>query len=359
MIGQSSVAAGFARALIDLAVSKGADEAALTRRAGLVAADLDDPDGRIPFARYVALMRAGQELAGDPALALHFGEAFDITQLSIVGLMGQACDTVADAFALLGRFTRLAADVELEEEAKGQRLVLKRIRGALWLIDMRKNPNDFPELTESSFARMLSSGRRLSDRPFVKEVHVTHKAPAYRDEYRRIFGVPVIFESDRNALLMTNDDWMGQKTPLPSRYVYEVLKERAETLLQDLDGMTTLRGRVEALLAPILHGGEARMTAIAGRMGISRPTLFRRLKAEGTNFEAVRDGLRRRLATDYLSRRGLSVSETAYLLGFSDPAAFSRAFKRWTGRSPRSARSRPDVPAEGRRGAIHYKKSNS
>ena len=335
-----SVAAGFARALVDLAVSEGADAAELCRRSGLEAADLGNPDGRIPLARYKALMRAGQALTGDPALALHFGEAFDITQLSIVGLMGQACDTVADAFALLGRFTRLAADVALEEEAEGQRLVLKRVGGKLWLFDMRKNPNAVPELTESSFARMLNSGRRVSDRAFVKAVHVTHEAPAYRDEYERIFGVPVTFGSDRNALLMTDDDWMAMKAPLPSPYVFEVLKERAEALLEDLDRVKTVRGRVEALLAPILHGGEANMAAVARRMGISRPTLFRRLKAEGTNFEAVLEALRRRLADDYLARRGLSVSETSYLLGFSDPAAFSRAFKRWTGSSPRAARSR-------------------
>ena len=81
------------------------------------------------------------------------------------------------------------------------------------------------------------------------------------------------------------------------------------------------------------------MAAIAERMGLSRATLARRLKAEGTCFEEVVEALRRRLAVDYLAERGLSVSETAYLVGFADPAAFSRAFKRWTGRSPRDARA--------------------
>ena len=88
--GEETVAAGFVRALMDLAVAKGADRAALARRSGLDPAALEDPDRRVPFARYKALMRAGQELSGDPALALHFGAAFHITELSIVGLMGQA-----------------------------------------------------------------------------------------------------------------------------------------------------------------------------------------------------------------------------------------------------------------------------
>jgi AraC-like DNA-binding protein len=71
---------------------------------------------------------------------------------------------------------------------------------------------------------------------------------------------------------------------------------------------------------------------------MSRQTLYRRLKSEGVTFELVLDDLRRRMALDYLGARRVSVNETAYLVGFSDPAAFSRAFKRWTGHSPRQAR---------------------
>lgn len=77
------------------------------------------------------------------------------------------------------------------------------------------------------------------------------------------------------------------------------------------------------------------MDVIAGKPGLSRQTLFRKLKAEGVTFEKVLDELRHRLALYYLSGQKVSVNETAYLVGFSDPAAFSRAFKRWTGCSPR------------------------
>jgi AraC-like DNA-binding protein len=73
---------------------------------------------------------------------------------------------------------------------------------------------------------------------------------------------------------------------------------------------------------------------------LSRQTLFRQLKAEGVTFEQVLDELRLRLALDYLRARKVSVNETAYLVGFSEPAAFSRAFKRWTGASPRDWRER-------------------
>ena len=77
---------------------------------------------------------------------------------------------------------------------------------------------------------------------------------------------------------------------------------------------------------------------IARKLGLSRQTLFRRLKAEGVTFEKVLDELRHNMAVHYLSEKKASVNETAYLVGFSDPAAFSRAFKRWTGSSPRMMR---------------------
>ncbi len=284
-------------------------------------------------------MRAGKELANDPALALHFGEAYDMTELSIVALIGQACETFADAFAQLDRFGRLLIDIEVDDPA-GRRLVLSRENGQVWVIDTRKNPNDFPELTESAFARMVPSLRRMGgEKQFVKEVHFTHAAPAYRAEYDRIFQVPIVFESDRNALLMTDDSWLTMKTPFPSRYVFSVLSERAEALLKSLENSKSTRGQVESLLMPILHTGDASMDTIAGKMGLSRQTLYRNLKAEGVTFEKVLDELRHKMALNYLSGKKVSVNETAYLVGFSEPAAFSRAFKRWTGSSPRMMRS--------------------
>jgi AraC-like DNA-binding protein len=323
---------------MELAVSKGASRERLAERSGIDPAELQDQDNRIPFARFVALMRAGKELCNDPALALHFGEAFDIAELSIVGLIGQAAETFAEALAQLNRYRRLIADVD--GVAAGDRLVLSRDAGQLWLIDRRENPNDFPELTESSFARMVCSSRRfVRDRAVVKAVHVTHAEPAYRAEYDRIFQLPVVFDSDKNALLMTDDSWLTLKPPSPSRYIFGVLSERAQALLESLEKSTSTRGRVESLLMPILHTGDASMDLIAGRMGLSRQTLSRKLKAEGVTFEKLLDELRRTLALGYLSGKKVSVKETAYLVGFSEPAAFSRAFKRWTGSSPRAFRA--------------------
>lgn len=335
-----SISAGFARALLELAVSKGADGPALAARAGLDLAQLDDQDNRISLDDYIRLMRAAKALSGDDALALHFGEAFELTQLSIVALIGMSCETIADAFAQLGRYSRLIIDVEVSDPS-GQRLVLSRENGQVWIVDTRTNPNEFPELTESSFARMAAASRIPPGMtPWVTAIHFTHAAPAWRAEYDRIFRVPITFESDRNALLMADDSFLTIRTPQPSRYVFGILSERADALLAELQAARTTRGRVESVLLPMLHTGKTNMETTAARLGLSRATLFRQLRDEGVTFEKVLDELRHRMALDYLGARKVSVNETAYLVGFSDPTAFSRAFKRWEGRSPRGLRGR-------------------
>src|SRR5665213_4589108 len=91
-----TVAAGLARGLIDLAVSKGANPQALAERAGIKLEDLQDQDNRIPFKNYVALMRAGKGLCNDPALALHYGETNDMSEISVVGLIAHACETMIE-----------------------------------------------------------------------------------------------------------------------------------------------------------------------------------------------------------------------------------------------------------------------
>jgi AraC-like DNA-binding protein len=86
----------------------------------------------------------------------------------------------------------------------------------------------------------------------------------------------------------------------------------------------------------MLHKGDAGMARVARQLGLSRTSLYRRLKQEGVSYDLLVDDLRHRMALHYLSGEKTSVNETAYLVGFSDPSSFSRAFKRWTGASPRN-----------------------
>lgn len=334
---EHTVAAGLARSLVALAASRGADGAALIREAGFAPQLLDDQDNRVPFAGYVRLMRAAKARTGDEALALHYGEATNLSEISILGLICHGSETMLHAFEQMNRYGRLV--VEADHVNARDRFSLDRRDGSLWLVDNRAMPPDFPELVETTFALMVCGTRPFGQTPFVLEVHVAHPDPGYRDEYERVLGAPVRFGMDWNAMRI-DEAWLTNRIAVQPRYVFGVLNERAEALVRELEQSRTMRGRVEKLLALELHTGGATMARLANTLGVSRQTISRRLKQEGTTLEKVLDELRRRLALHYLEGRKVSVNETAYLVGFSDPSAFSRAFKRWTGMAPGQYRTR-------------------
>lgn len=312
------------------------DRHALARRAGIDWEALENPDSRVAMNNYVALVRAAKALAGDPAFALHYGADVDLSELSILGLLFNSVESVSDGLAQVNRYGRLVVDVDVPGGGRAQ---FARENGHLWAVDVRIDPNTFPELTESTFARFIAMTRRSPHGHGVLQVHVTHPAPAHAADYDRVFHAPTKFDAKWNALQL-DEEWLTRRRPRSPSYAFAIFSDHAEALLKSLEASQTTRGQVEGLLLPILHTGRATITIVAGEMGVSRQTLYRRLKREGTTFELVVDDLRNRLALDFLSARKASISETAYLLGFSSPGAFSRAFKRWTGLSPGQAQSR-------------------
>lgn len=340
-MSDQSVSAGYAKAFLDFAVLKGADRDALFERSDLRPAELADPDARIALGRYKILMHAAKELSGEPALALHFGESPLFFERSILGLIIRASTTMGEAFAQMNRYGPLVND--LTYSGNEGRFVVIRQKKEIWLEDRRRDPNDFSEITESAVARLVSDYRRIFPErpPFVKKILMTHPEPAYRAEYDRIMKTPLLFDSDRNALQI-DGSWLDAPVPTANQYVFGIFSAHADALLKSLEESKTIRGKIESLLIPILHTGNVSMDDIAEKMGVSRPTLYRKLKEEGETFEKVLDDLRCKMAHHYLEAKKASVGEVSYFVGFSDPAAFSRAFKRWTGKRPSEIRAKPD-----------------
>lgn len=339
-MSKPTIAAGFPKAFLDFAVSKGADRDALIRRSHIRQDDLSEQDNRIPLANYIALLKAGVELCNEPALALLFGEAVSLPDISIVGLIGAGVENAEMGRQQVSRYVRLMLDEDNGETTDPFEFV--RERDKIWLKFTSSIYVENPLITESAFARgvcgmraMLGSFGIPIDPLTPKAIHFTHREPSYRAEYDRIFGVPLVFGSHTNAFLM-DENFHSLNLPQTNPYLSRILSAHAETLLEKLENSKTTRGKVESLLLPILSSGEANMDMIARKLGLSRQTLFRKLKAEGVTFEKVLDELRHKLAIHYLNEKKISINETAYLLGFSEPAAFSRAFKRWTGYSPRN-----------------------
>jgi AraC-like DNA-binding protein len=340
-LAEPTIGAGYPKALLVFAVSRGADRQALLERSAFASRDLAEPEARVPLSSYIALFEAAVELCRDPALALRFGEAVRMQDISIVGLICEVAETTAEVGRQLNRYSRLVIDdggpADMVRATPG--------RDGLWMEVVSGPYCDNPFIIEAELARLVCNTRAMfGSAPafqamrFPLAAHFTHPAPAYRAEYERIFASPLVFGAQRNALLL-DPAFPFLKLPTTSRFALGALSERADALLRTLEASRTTRARVERLLMPILHTGDAGMDRVALTMGVGRRTLQRRLAAEGVTFEAVFDDLRRQLALSYLADRKVSANETAYLVGFSEPAAFTRAFRRWTGTTPSAFRA--------------------
>jgi AraC-like DNA-binding protein len=121
------------------------------------------------------------------------------------------------------------------------------------------------------------------------------------------------------------------------RFCEEVRSHRVAT--------STFRVDVENAIAPLLPHGKARAPEIASRLGLSPRTFGRRLAAEGLTFSTVLDELRADLARRYVHDKGLPISKIAWMLGYGEVSAFTHAYKRWTGKTPRAARALEKRPA--------------
>lgn len=327
-----TAAVGDARGMVNFAVRQGVGRAHLLASAGLSEAMLGNFEARLSLSAYRRLIETGARLTNDPAFALHYAEAIDVSEISVLGLITHASETMIDAFAQINRYTRLITDVA----ANGSnRFTLERDGAGLWLTDHRADPNDFIELTEMSFGRMVCGTRMFGDTPFVLEVHVSHAAPSYARDYAAVFQAPVKFAAGRNAMRL-DERWLSYRVAKQPRFTFGILSAHADRLLKDLQGSDDFAHRIEAAIMPRLHTGAIDLATVAKELSVSRQTIFRRLKAENTSYEKLLDNLRHRLALSYFQERKVSVNEVAYLLGYSAPSAFTRAFKRWTGASPRA-----------------------
>lgn len=340
-MAKPTVAASLVKAFLDFAVSRGANQPALIKQSRISTDELKEPDNRIALSNYLALLQAAIELCNEPALSLLFGEAVRMQDVSVVGMIGEQAPSVESARRQINRFARLMLDEDDGETS--DRIEFIRDGGDVWVKFTSRLYIEYPLLTESAIARCVCGGREAFEEtgvvPFPKAIHFTYAEPSYRVEYDRVFRVPLFFNSRMNALVV-DEAFLSFKQPQTNPFLSQILTAHAEELLEDLERSKSTRGSVERLLIPILHTGEASVDMIASKIGVSRQTLFRKLKTEGVTFEQVLDELRYKLACEYLNRKGVSVNQTAYLLGFSEPAAFSRAFKRWTGSSPRMMRSK-------------------
>ena len=145
------------------------------------------------------------------------------------------------------------------------------------------------------------------------------------------FGAPVSSLKFEPSALR----WPGREA---SPRLHETLLGEAEDVLGELT--PSVPQHVARVVADRFRGGVPTLGEVSASLAMSQRTLQRNLESEGTTFLEVVDAVRRRLALAHLASGALTLHEISFLLGYSDPSAFSRAFKRWTGQTPGDYRSR-------------------
>jgi AraC-like DNA-binding protein len=307
----------------------GADAAAVMARAGLRGEDLSDPEKRLPRELILALWSAASEVSGDPAFGLHVGEKLRPGMFDVLEYLARSSHTLGEAAARAQRYVRLFDDVaELLLEEEDDRIAL---------VPRLSHGHEMPVgVAECVIAAGLVFARQTTGvalEPLA--VTFTRPAPADLAEHERVFGVTPRFSAARNALSLSRAHFA---LPLVTAdpHLSAILDRHAAELLRRLPPVDRLVDRVRSILAEELRGGDPSAERVAARLSMSPRTLRRKLDEQSASLSALLDELRRDLALRYLDEARLGLSEIAFELGFADERAFRRAFKRWTGRTPRA-----------------------
>ena len=176
-----------------------------------------------------------------------------------------------------------------------------------------------------------------SDAWAPEEVRFSYPRPATTAEHERLFRAPLVFGAEAAALVVRSEQ-LGVRQATANEALSKVLDRYLEGLLADLPRGEGLEADVRRALAPRLCEGEVAAASIARDLAMSTRTLHRRLRVCGTTYRGILDELRREIAVRQLARPERGIGEIAFALGFSEPSAFHRAFRRWTGTTPGSFR---------------------
>ncbi len=307
--------------------------------------ELADPTARVPHALVARLWVELPERAGDACFGLHAAELVQGHALDVVDYATRTCRTLRESLTTLIRYSRLvhdAYDIRLEEDGTQARYTVR--------FDCQPPmPRQLLEFILSSW--VLRVRRGIDGECRVRELQLPHAPPGDLSEHRRILGVPLRFGApcaavvfDRAMLDAPSKHFEPELNAVLARQAEDMLAARADVH----DGQPELLARLRRQLSAALPQGNATIGEIARRLGMSGRSLQRRLQEHGASFADVVDVTRRQLALEHLVSDDRTLCEVAFLTGFSDASAFTRAFRRWTGETPgayrlRSARAPQDL----------------
>ena len=328
--GEPGTAPGVVLGMLAGMRAAGVDVAAACAAAGVSEAGLAQRTAPLSLGELVPIWRAAMKQSGRGTLGLHVGAA--MPPGSLLEYVAGASPNLRASLVQIARYIGLVS--------RNIRWVLGP-RGPDGLTTFEEQATFAPEAIPPAlreFGVAVSASRVYSwfDR-HPREVWFTHPAQGPAEEYQQVFGCPALFDRDRVAIRY-DDEALAAPAQHHDPQLYRILESHAERVLAEMPATATFRERVRREVVQRLREGEPAIAGIAESLATSERSLQRRLQSEGVSFRDVVDEARHKLAVVYLGDQSLSVTDVACLLGYSEAAAFTRAFKRWTGQPPSQAR---------------------
>jgi AraC-like DNA-binding protein len=322
----------YAAALLDLVEELGVPREQLFAEARVRPEVLGNPQGRLSFIDFTQLISSALRLCNEPALGLLLGQRLNVSTHGILGYAVLSSANLGKAIQFALKYYRvLGLTYELEMLELDGRVEL-RASESIPLGSLSRFTAEGLLASLYSIARFLV-GERLEE----VEVGFAHAAPHYAERYERLFGVPVGFAQPYHRLSMPST-YLERPMALANPATVQMCEQQCEALLASLDVHDGLLTRVRRLLLA-RPGDFPDLVSAADALHTSGRSLRRHLSNMGTSYQQVLDEVRRSLALQYLTTTHLPLYEIAYLLGFSDPSNFRRAFKKWTGKLPSDFRA--------------------
>lgn len=310
--------------------ARGIDPGSALLAARLSPAALESIDNRLPHAAVRDLWEAAAELAGDPSFGLHAAQAQPTGVFDLFDYLFAVSENVGAALRRLTKYIRVIHDrshFELVLEPKQARVV-------------RRLPATAPQWDEFSFFFVLARSRQATGVDWKPErVFFEHARSGDDGEPQRLFGCPVEFGAPRDEMCISLGI-LELPHVRPDSRLLEVLSRNAESMLAAMPAEGSLLTRVSTSIAQRMSRAVPSLQDTALTLRLPPRTLQRGLAAEGTSHSALVDEVRRSLALKYIHDAGVSVAEISWMLHFTDPTAFHRAFRRWTGEAPMHYRNR-------------------
>ena len=313
-----------------LIVANGHDPEALYRDVGIDPDLLNKPGARVPSTLVNRLWAKASEIIDDPCFGLKANKYWHPSYFHALGYAWLASHTLRDALNRFIRYLRIVSEkifLKLEEDPDGLSLVCSFER-----LGMRVPAQIDMGMAMSIHICRLNYGEDL--KPVA--VDIMHAAPPCAGEYFALFKAPVQFSADRDRMTFSfadADKYLIGANPQLARLNDQVMIDYLGKLNKD-----DIIDRVTSAIVDMLPSGGVVDEKVAETLHMSVRSLQRRLKEVGTTFRTLLDTVRKDLASTYVHDPDIELAEVAFLLGFSDQSAFSRAFRRWTGHSPSETR---------------------